>query len=229
MMTFTSTAPRVCEKEKKSFTITDTPSNYLLQVQVSKDLTLKGFFFLQKLDHFFIKDHFYKRNQYATFIGNILNSYMSENIMKALIVSFSIFREPVRNSPTSAAAKYTTSLAMYLSMSQDRLKKEAAVLIFQKSIQKLFRFIYLGYHNYRAQLCLLDSLIHAESWQFEYLFSPSEYLITNCPKDVQRDPQVFLMVYKPEKAHFLGFFSVPQDVYNRQALLGSGGIWGLLY
>lgn len=79
---------------------------------------------------------------------------MSENIMKALIFSFSIFKEPVRNSPTSAAAKYTTFLAMYLSMSQERLKKEAAILIFQKSIQKLFRFIYLGYHNYRAQLSL---------------------------------------------------------------------------
>lgn len=74
--------------------------------------------------------------------------------MKALIVAFSIFREPVRNSPTSAAAKYTTFLAMYLSMSQERLKKEAVILISQKSIQKLFRFIYLGYHNYRAQLWL---------------------------------------------------------------------------
>lgn len=79
---------------------------------------------------------------------------MSENIMKALIVSFSIFREPVRNSPTFAAAEYTTFLAMYLSMSQERLKKEAAILIFQKSIQKLFRFICLEYHNDRPQLCL---------------------------------------------------------------------------
>lgn len=79
---------------------------------------------------------------------------MSDNIMEALIVSFSIFREPVRNSPTSAATKYTTFVAIYLSMSEERLKKEAAILIFQKSIQKLFRFIYLGYHNYRAQLWL---------------------------------------------------------------------------
>lgn len=77
---------------------------------------------------------------------------MSENIMKALIVSFGIFREPARNSPISAAAKYTTFLAMYLSMSSDRLEKEATILIFQKSIQKLFRFIYLEYRNYRAQL-----------------------------------------------------------------------------
>lgn len=46
--------------------------------------------------------------------------------MKALIVSFSIFREPVRNSPTFAAAKYTTVLAMYLSMSQERLKKRSS-------------------------------------------------------------------------------------------------------
>ena len=164
MRTLTSIVPGVGEREKKSLTITNTPSNYLLQVQISKDLTLKGLFFLQKLDHF------YKRNQYATFIGNTLNSYMSENIMKALIVSFSIFREPVRNSPTSAAAKYVTFLAMYLSMSQDKLKKEAAILIFQKSIQKLFRFIYLEYHNYRAQVWLLSSLIHTETSSLSIYF-----------------------------------------------------------
>lgn len=67
---------------------------------------------------------------------------------------------------------------MYLSMSQDRLEKEAAILIFQKSIQKLFGFIYLEYHNYRAQLCSLDSLIHTESSKSEHLLSPSDSSIS---------------------------------------------------
>lgn len=109
---------------------------------------------------------------------------MSENIMKALIFSFSIFKEPVRNSPTSAAAKYTTFLAMYLSMSQERLKKEAAILIFQKSIQKLFRFIYLGYHNYRAQLSLAVRFLKTSwkvvIWVFIFPFGVPH---CNCTKD----------------------------------------------
>lgn len=67
---------------------------------------------------------------------------------------------------------------MYLSMSQDRLKKEAEILIFQQSIKKLFRFIYLEYHNYRAQLWSLDSLIYTESSKSEHLLCPSDSSIS---------------------------------------------------